>query len=414
MRIMPSFAIASVLSLAFVWPNNAIPSPRPAKADAVYIRPGADGKSWAIGNTLVERQVSFTHERGLETTSWLHKVTGTQFLKLPTQETPNSSLYAAEFSFQADGQLYAGSSPVFNLFRAETAREVPGGGRILEVKLLARQKPIEVSVFYAVYPGHPVIRKWIAVTNRGERPVTLSNCAFEAVPIEAALPSQQLVSAYYGIAPRESFLTGRAEDPAIVVVNPRTREGFLVMNEAPGWMKRTETNGWAEGIRVLYDTDIFPFERTVRPGETFTSAKSGIAFFQEGHGFSDPHWVLPFYTSQILMKKGSSYHPRWFYNTWEPFFQDYNETIVRAGGGGGADGLRSGTDRQPAVHSRRHGGGGLCQLADARLFTGDGSAAGGRSDAASGRPVSACCFRRSARWRSARSIRNSAPKAPPC
>ena len=329
MRIMPSFAIASVLSLAFVWPNNAIPSPRPAKADAVYIRPGADGKSWAIGNALVERQVSFSHERGLETTSWLHKVTGTQFLKLPTQETPNSSLYAAEFSFQADGQLYAGSSSVFNLFRAETAREVPGGGRILEVKLLARQKPIEVSVFYAVYPGHPVIRKWIAVTNRGERPVTLSNCAFEAVPIEAALPSQQLVSAYYGIAPRESFLTGRAEDPAIVVVNPRTREGFLVMNEAPGWMKRTETNGWAEGIRVMYDTDIFPFERTVQPGETFTSAKSGIAFFQEGHGFSDPHWVLPFYTSQILMKKGSSYRPRWFYNTWEPFFQDYNETIVR-------------------------------------------------------------------------------------
>jgi alpha-galactosidase len=329
MWTLPSFTIASLLSLALAWTSDANAAPRPAEIDNVYIQSGADGKSWVIGNALVERKVSFSHERGLGTTSWLHKVTNTQFLKPPTQETPNSSSFAAEFSFQADGQLYAGSSPVFNLLRAEAPREIPRGGRMLELKLLARQAPLEVSVFYAVYPGHPVIRKWVSVTNHGERAVILSNFAFESVPLEAALPSEQLVSAYYGIAPRESFFTGRAEDPAIVAVNPRTREGFLVMNEAPGWMKRTETNGWAEGIRVMYDTDIFPFERTVQPGETFTSAKSGIAFFQEGNGLSDPHWVLPFYTGQILMKKGSTYRPRWIYNTWEPFFQDYNETIVR-------------------------------------------------------------------------------------
>jgi len=38
---------------------------------------------------------------------------------------------------------------------------------------------------------------------------------------------------------------------------------------------------------------------------------------------------MPGYTSQVLMKKGASYQPPWFYNTWEPFFQDYNEAIVR-------------------------------------------------------------------------------------
>ena len=43
---------------------------------------------------------------------------------------------------------------------------------------------------------------------------------------------------------------------------------------------------------------------------------------------ADPHWVMPSYTSQVLMKKGTSYQPPWFYNTWEPFFQDYNEKIV--------------------------------------------------------------------------------------
>jgi alpha-galactosidase len=79
----------------------------------------------------------------------------------------------------------------------------------------------------------------------------------------------------------------------------------------------------------MYDTDLFPFERSIKPGETFTSAKSGVAFFMEGRGIADPHWVMPSYTSQVLMKKGTSYQPPWFYNTWEPFFQNYDDTIVR-------------------------------------------------------------------------------------
>ena len=58
-------------------------------------------------------------------------------------------------------------------------------------------------------------------------------------------------------------------------------------------------------------------------------------------------------------------------------------TLAR-GVGGGADGLRSGTNRQPAFYNRRHGAGGLCQLADAGLFTGDGLAAGGRGEPAPG------------------------------
>ena len=55
-----------------------------------------------------------------------------------------------------------------------------------------------------------------------------------------------------------------------------------------------------------------------------------------------------------------------------------------ARGGAGADELRSGTNRQPAVRDRRHGAGGLCQLADAWLFTRDGLAAGGHGDPAPG------------------------------
>ena len=72
----------------------------------------------------------------------------------------------------------------------------------------------------------------------------------------------------------------------------------------------------------------FPSSAALQPGETFTSAKSSIAFFADGKGFADPRWVMPSYTSQVLMKKGSSYQPPWIYNTWEPFERGITKAIT--------------------------------------------------------------------------------------
>jgi alpha-galactosidase len=79
----------------------------------------------------------------------------------------------------------------------------------------------------------------------------------------------------------------------------------------------------------MYDTDIFPFERRIAPGETFTSAKSSVAFFVDRRGGADPRWVVPSYTSQVLMKKGAGYQPPWVYNTWEPFYRGIDESTTR-------------------------------------------------------------------------------------
>jgi len=298
-----------------------------------FVRTNAEGKSWTIGNTLVEREIHFDPQVGLYTESWRHKVTGKDFLKHLPSDLPwgPETKWGAEFSFRADETYLAGARRVpsadFDCAGAETS-EIDPDGKVLEVKLKSTNKLLEVSAFYAVYSGHPVVRKWIAITNRSDQAIILSHLAFEVLNLQAAPPSDQLIFAHYGVHPREIFYTGRAEDAAILVKDPRTREGFIVMNEAPGWMKRTEMMNWGDGIQVMYDTDLFPFERSINPGETFTSAKSGVAFFVEGRGMADPYWVMPSYTSRVLMKKGTSYQPPWFYNTWEPFFQDYNDAIV--------------------------------------------------------------------------------------
>ena len=201
-------------------------------------------------------------------------------------------------------------------------------GKTSDNQAEGKGRPIEVSVCYAVYEEHPVVRKWIAITNRGEKEITLSHLSFEAVNIAPGPASVLQASAFYGGQPREIFFTGRVDDAAVLERNSRTGEGFVVMNEAPGYLKRTELSGWGEGVEAMYDTDLFPFERRLGTGETFTSAKSSIAFCAEGRGTADPRWVMPSYTSQILMRKGADYQPPWIYNTWEPFERGITRSIT--------------------------------------------------------------------------------------
>ncbi len=51
-------------------------------------------------------------------------------------------------------------------------------------------------------------------------------------------------------------------------------------------MKRTEVAGWdfpdRLKIGMMYDTDLMPFERSVAPGETFTTADVSLVLFRSG------------------------------------------------------------------------------------------------------------------------------------
>lgn len=293
-----------------------------------YVRFGSDRKTWTIGNDFVEREIRFDPNIGLYTMRWQHKSTGTDFVRRPP-DYPFAHR-AAEFSFEVDGETFRGArsgSPDFDLL-AGGLGEISPPGKKLTVLLEARKKPLRVEVHYAVYEGHPVIRKWIEIWNMAEGPITISHLSFEDVNLAAGAPAELEVSGFYGSQPREIFFTGRVDDPMILERNPRTGEGFAVLNEAPGYLKRTEMVNWGEGVRVMYDTDLFPFERRIEPRQQFTSAKSSIACFVEGIGMADPHWVVPSYTAEVLMRGGSPYQPPWIYNTWIPFLRGINAKIV--------------------------------------------------------------------------------------
>ncbi len=289
-----------------------------------FVRTNAEGKSWTIGNTFVEREVRFDPTLGIHTESWRHKVTGTDFME-PARKR---RFRGDEFSFLAGKESFAGSKGLAWEFIEAKMQKLAPSGQLLAIRLRAKTKPISVTVFYAVYAMHPVVQKWIAVTNHGTELVTLSHLSFESVFMGPGFPDILQAAGFYGVEPRELFYTGRVEDTAVIEKNSITGEGFVAMNGAPGYTKRTELVGWGEGVQLMYDTDLFPFERSLKPGETFTSAKSAIGFFVGGKGFADPKWVMPTYTSQILMKKGAGYQPPWIYNTWEPFERGITRAIT--------------------------------------------------------------------------------------
>lgn len=279
--------------------------------------------NWSIANQLVERRITFDRENGLETQSLRYELTGHDF----TSYAQASNRMAGEFSFRSNDHEFTGRNSF--VLRGSDISKI-AGGKQLRIDLTSTSGHLDVSVFYAAYDDQPAIRKWIAVTNRGTEAVYLSHFCFETLAAAPGTLSDLQVSGGYGATPKDLFFTGRVSDPAVFVRNARTGEGFAILNEAPGYLKRTEIgSGWTERFSVMYDTDLFPFGRTLNPGETFESAKSSLVFFVDNHGLADPRWVVPRYAAQILARRHGKGQPPWIYNTWEPFLRGINQRTMQ-------------------------------------------------------------------------------------
>ena len=217
------------------------------------------------------------------------------------------------------------------LFRVLAPNSIHGG-LAATVRMQHRELPLEVTVVYNAFPGHPAIRKHLVLRNTGTSTLHISHLTVEALDITLGPENETTLLTQYGSIPREIFYTGRSEDAALLLANGRSGDGIAFLSEVPGYMKRTEIGGWDEPDRVrvgvMYDTDIMPFERALAPQEEFTTASVSLVAFRNGDGFHDPHWLLPSYTSDVLMRRVNVQGPPWIYNTWEPFQRKINHDTV--------------------------------------------------------------------------------------
>jgi alpha-galactosidase len=277
-------------------------------------------QEWHLVSPFMQRDVTFEPGRGLRTDRWTNRLTGTNLLQPLEHSEPE---WDTEFSFTIDGRTTLSSrSPDLELAGSRH--------RDNSLTVLLEAQDVALEVTYTVYERHPVLRKGLTIHNRRATPIVLTHMILESLELCVGHPDEQALFTFYGVSPRELFVSGRVDDPVVYQRNVRTGEGFVAMNEVPGIVKRIDTSWtWQSGVRLMYDTDVFPFERLVAPGESFTTANVGIALTQEGTQ-SAPQRVIPAYTSEILHPKGSGFRAPWIYNTWEHFFRDIDHTTIEA------------------------------------------------------------------------------------
>jgi len=285
-------------------------------------------KTWTLANPSLRRTIAFDPQTGLLTRQLTDLGLQTDFM-LPLD--PSQSM-GQEFSFLCNGQPCTGSGSAFALIGAEESA-LPNGNA-LTIRLRHKTLALEVAVVYSVYDGHSATRKHLVLRNVGDAPLHFSHLNIESLGIALGPENETTLLTQYGTIPREIFYTGRSEDAGLLLANGRTGNGIAVLSEVPGYMKRTEVSGWDDArqvrIGVLYDTDLMPFARTLEAGEQFTTASASLLTFRNGDGFHDPHWQLPSYTSQVLMRRVNAQGPPWIYNTWEPFERSINRDTALA------------------------------------------------------------------------------------
>jgi alpha-galactosidase len=286
----------------------------------------APAQSWTLDNGVVRKTVAFSAQYGLEVASWSDIGSGFDFIS-PQFEHHGYN----EFQFTADDKNVSGKSADVALAGSHQERTADGT-QLLDLTFAAKRVALTVTLHYQLAKDAPAVRQYLTIANTGGAPVVLHRMTVDAAAL-APGPERDLVAfGGYGTQPRETFFTGRVNDVAVLLENARTGIGFAILSEVPGYLKRTELGQivwtqWVPAFASMYDTDLFPFERTVAAHETFTTAAVSVLFYQRNTS-ADPHWRIPEYIRDHIAFNHESAPPDWVYNTWEPFHKDIDGGLL--------------------------------------------------------------------------------------
>ena len=149
---------------------TALASLAPASA-AVNLTSGeafvrSSGSSWLLGTGSVERRVSLGRGR-----FFLTSFRGPSSQK----ELRDGGADPSEIRFSVDGKDVSGADWNWTFVR-DHATLLKQGELQLDIELAAG--PVEATKHYVIYPKTPVIREWVSIRNRSERPVKVANLCF--------------------------------------------------------------------------------------------------------------------------------------------------------------------------------------------------------------------------------------------
>ncbi|MGV8090231.1 MAG: alpha-galactosidase, partial [Mangrovibacterium sp.] len=202
----------------------------------------------------------------------------------------------------------------------------------LRGKESAKTANVEVKLIYELYDELPVVRKQLCITNHSSESVAISNLDIERLNFEPITQQQTDLYTNYGSHLDWRPYKGTHHDAAILVYHTYAKEGFILGNEAPSVLKRTEvfTNKNQISIGMGKIDDHYPFKKWLEPGETFSSPKSFICMVKENK-WEDAFegYFANFIRTRLGVKLFEKKQiPFAFYNTWRPFGGNINSELM--------------------------------------------------------------------------------------
>jgi len=282
--------------------------------------------SVVLSNQFMKRKLT-VNDSGIFTSGFTNLKTNHEY----------SSTGTEEFAISINGTRITGAD-VFNHFsinKTSVDSLKPGFKRLL-IELNGASESwannITITLEYIIYDHHPVIRKFINVGNRSDTEIWLADLDVENLQLLAVSEYMTNVYGNYGTSLHRIPYTGDYYDAALLVYNENEQEGFILGNEAPSVLKKTDIYPVEEKITIgmKHLGEDYPFKKYLGPGENFTSSGTFICFYD------GPKWQEAFegpladftreYLGTRLFERDK--YPLFYYCTWNPFRFDINEKLI--------------------------------------------------------------------------------------
>ena len=238
-----------------------------------------------------------------------------------------------EFAFRIDGVMHDGNSVWKDVKTA--SNEAKDGSRTVTVNAVSANGNVGVEFTYTTYPGIALVRKTLAVSNKGDKEFYVTDVDVETFRLAALVCESSHVLRRFGRYREEgSVYIGDWNDPLVVAHDYKRRCGIAIGNEGVSTMKRTTV--FECGNFVVSGTphkgDKFPFAKRLKPGESWTAMPVFTAPYAN---CPDPSIVVEGAVSDYVRKymgvrvERIPTKPMFVYNTWEPFLINVDAKLVR-------------------------------------------------------------------------------------
>ena len=238
-----------------------------------------------------------------------------------------------EFSFLVNGSPVNGSSGWELEDTLSIRDERSGKGIRICLSGSGELAGLRVDLSYLCYPGLPLVRKWLTVSNGTDKDLCI-----EALNVEDLQTSfSQIRTVVYHNYARMKHLgrfTGNWDDPVVVLHHVSDRIGMAVGNEAPGVLKRTAYHTEYENLEagLTHPRQDYPFRKWLEPGDSWESPGTFICLYRDrddGFAVVDGEvndFVRRHMYPQIMRNEQK---PVFVYNTWNPFRTFVSDSLVR-------------------------------------------------------------------------------------